>query len=200
MKVVDTLLDQILDRLQGIRIEPKTILCVYPENILDDKLQEFYPEASITRISIQQLKQETRSYDLVISVGDITFAEEPLDLLLAMLKLVVNDRGLLMLAAFGIGTKGDHGKTIWDGLQDIHDWGDAMTRNDWSHPVLDVLSVDIQSSERVNGLREIWPMLVNTQVIHLEIIFGLAWNEVKGEVGISISEVKSSQSKRKGDC
>ncbi|HJN38503.1 MAG TPA: hypothetical protein QF353_07015 [Gammaproteobacteria bacterium] len=196
MKVVDTLLDQVLDRLQGIRIVPKTILCIYPENFLDDKLQEFYPEASITRISIQQLKQETRSYDLVMSIGDVTFAEEPLELLLAMLKLVVNDRGLLMLAAFGIGTEGDHGQKLWEGLQDIHNWGDAMTRNDWGHPVLDVLSVDIQSPEWVKGVEKVWPMINNTTEIRLEIIFGLAWKEVKDEVGISLSEIKSSRSKK----
>lgn len=193
MIIVNKLMEQVLDRLQGIRLQPKTILLIFAEDSLCSPLQKLYPKASIKTIAINNLKKEISAYDLVISVGDITFAKEPLELLLAMLKLVTNDRGLLMFSAFGVGSKDSQGQVLWRGLYDIHDWGDAMTKNQWGHPVLDVLSVDVASIKWIKGLHQVWPVSDEKKDIHLEIIFGLGWKESKDEVGISVSEVRSSR-------
>ena len=136
--------DRLLERVDIIRIQPKTILNIgwLPQSAID-KLQKKYPDAIIhSKQTSDDIKND--SYDLVIAHFSLLYEPDPL-VFLFRISQALHDEGLLLFASLGPDTLMElrHSFAHIDAhphvhtFTDMHDIGDWMQQLHFSDPVMD---------------------------------------------------------------
>lgn len=117
----EMILVELIERLNWIKFEPKTILNVSEDNQESTKLLKInYPNAEIISI----LPEAKQSIDLIFSNLYLPHCENFNDVFNAW-KKILKPEGLLMFTTLGLDP-------------DIHDIGDLLLQTGFTDPVMDV--------------------------------------------------------------
>ena len=194
--ILSMLTDQLLDRLQFIKLKPKSILWLGSECENLNKVYDLFPKAMIKAIQVDNVRYQKDAFDLILSVGEIGFSTYPPELLLKMLTLLLKKPGLVMFCALTKGTVTNDKVPVWKSLNEAFQWSDAFLNSDLKHPVLDVFRVKINRADWINELLDVYPAEFKHDRLALESVFCSAWSESEGTM-ISVDQIKSSKSQRR---
>ena len=179
--IIENLCDQLIDRLQTIKIDPMSILIIGEHSMLREKVLTCYPNAKVYVIHVDAIENQKQRHDLILSVGGIGFSKFPPKLLFQLLSLLINDKGLLLFCVFLNGTVDIDQTPLWPCLQSSDQWIDALV-SPWAHPVLDVFSIKVQKLDWIKELMACYPVDKTKKMssIQLETLFGIGWKEAEG--------------------
>lgn|SRR3990167_10517846 len=194
------IVNNLLARLDYIRIQPETILIVgFEMECVVKKLQERYPSAQIKNIiDLKLLDQlENNSHDFIFSHFSLLNAREPLYLVQQFWR-ILREEGLLLLTSLGPDSFFELRESSSDFLAtnfvDMHHVGDWLRQLHFSDPVVDreeiIIAYDntdllLEDLKIINSIdKNKWQAILphyekykteNYFPVTLEIIYGHGW-------------------------
>lgn len=173
---VHEIADRLVQRLELMKIKPKTILdCGARDDYHQKLLKEYYPEVTILRVEhgeeLTQLPMQNESIDLVFANLNLHWSSDIFKTLKEFRRILKKD-GLLLFSTVGPDTLKELAHAFLSAeekwhvhpFMDMHHLGDELVRLQFYEPVIDmeILQLryetlgDLFSDLKNSGARNIW--------------------------------------------